>query len=38
MDFTRGPLLALGTIVLYTAAIVVAATIAFQRRDIAGTS
>lgn len=38
VDFTRGPLLALGTIVLYTTVIIVAATITFQRRDIAGAS
>jgi ABC-type transport system involved in multi-copper enzyme maturation permease subunit len=38
VDFTRGPMLALGTILLYTAVIIVAATIAFKRRDIAGTS
>jgi hypothetical protein len=38
VEFTRGPLLALGTIVLYTSVVVVAATIAFQRRDIAGAS
>ena len=38
VDFSRGPLLALGTIVLYTTMLVVAATIAFQRRDIAGNS
>ena len=38
VEFTRGPVLALGTIVVYTAVLVAAATIAFQRRDIAGTS
>jgi hypothetical protein len=38
VDFTRGPLLALGTIVVYAGVIVGAAAIAFQRRDIAGTS
>jgi hypothetical protein len=37
-NFTRGPLLALGTIVVYAAVIVAAATAAFQRRDIAGSS
>ena len=38
VDFTRGPAVALGTIVVYAAMLVAAATIAFQRRDIAGTS
>ncbi len=38
VDFTRGPVIALGTIVLYTAAFVALATITFQRRDIAGTT
>jgi ABC-type transport system involved in multi-copper enzyme maturation permease subunit len=38
VEFTRGPLLALGTIVAYTAVMVVAASVAFQRRDIAGAS
>jgi hypothetical protein len=38
VNFTRGPLLALGTILLYTSVIVGAATSAFHRRDIAGTS
>lgn len=38
VPFTRGPLLALLTLVAYTAVIVVAATITFQRRDIAGSS
>ena len=38
VDFTRGPLLALGTIIVYTAIVVTAATITFQRRDIAGTA
>jgi hypothetical protein len=38
VSFTRGPLLALCTLVAYTVVIVVAATIAFDRRDIAGTS
>ena len=37
-DFARGPLLALGTITAYTGVIVVAATIAFHRRDVAGAS
>jgi len=38
VEFSRGPLLALLTIGLYTALMVVAATITFQRRDIAGSS
>jgi hypothetical protein len=38
VDFTRGPLVALGTIVVYVVVIAGAATITFQRRDIAGTS
>ena len=38
VDFTRGPLLALVTLVFYTAVLVAVATITFQRRDIAGTS
>lgn len=38
VDFAHGPLVALGTITAYTGTIVVAATIAFQRRDIAGAS
>jgi hypothetical protein len=38
VDFSRGPLLALVTISAYTAAMVLAATITFQRRDIAGGS
>ena len=38
VEFTRSPVVALGTIVMYTTAFVVLATIAFQRRDIAGTS
>jgi hypothetical protein len=37
-EFSRGPLLALLTIGLYTVLMVVAATITFQRRDIAGSS
>jgi hypothetical protein len=36
VEFSRGPLLALLTIVAYTALVVAAATITFQRRDIAG--
>ncbi len=36
VDFTRGPLLALGTLLLYTTLIVVAGTMTFRRRDIAG--
>jgi hypothetical protein len=35
VDFTRGPLLALGTLVLYTALFFVAGTITFRHRDIA---
>ncbi len=35
-DFTRGPVLALLTLVVYTALLVTATTIVFQRRDIAG--
>jgi ABC-type transport system involved in multi-copper enzyme maturation permease subunit len=38
VPFTRGPLLALCTLVAYTVVIVVGATIAFERRDVAGTS
>ena len=38
VDFTRGPLLALCTLVAYTAVFIVGATVAFERRDIAGTS
>lgn len=38
VNFTRGPLLALVTLLVYTGVIVLAATIAFQRRDIAGSS
>ena len=38
VEFTRGPVLALVTLVVYTAVLVAAATIVFQRRDIAGTS
>jgi hypothetical protein len=38
VNFTRGPLLALITIALYTGVIVLAATISFHRRDIAGGS
>ena len=38
VEFTRGPVLALGTIVFYTSVLVVAATVSFQRRDIAGTA
>ncbi|MGZ8763957.1 MAG: hypothetical protein ACXW2Y_11600 [Acidimicrobiia bacterium] len=34
--FSRGPLLALFTVIAYTALLIVAATITFQRRDIAG--
>ena len=38
VEFTRGPLLALGTIAVYTSVPVIAATMSFQRRDIAGTA
>lgn len=38
VEFIRGPLLALGTIVLYISVLVVTSTIVFQRRDIAGSS
>jgi hypothetical protein len=38
VSFTRGPVLALCTLVAYTLVIVAGATIAFERRDIAGTS
>ena len=38
VGFTRGPLLALATIALYTAVLVALATIAFQRRDIAAST
>jgi hypothetical protein len=37
-EFSRGPVVALSTLVVYTALIVAAATIAFRRRDIAGSS
>ncbi len=37
-SFTRGPLLALMTVLGYTAVAVVAATIVFRRRDLASTS
>jgi hypothetical protein len=36
VDFSRGPLLALLTISLYTVVLVASATVMFQRRDIAG--
>jgi len=36
VEFTRGPVLALLTLVAYTTVVLVAATVAFQRRDIAG--
>ena len=36
--FSRGPLLALFTIIAYTAVLVIAATLDFRRRDIAGIS
>ena len=38
VDFTRSPMIALVTVVLYTTILVIAATVSFQRRDIAGTS
>ena len=38
VDFTRDPVVALGTIVVYSAVLVAVATIVFQRRDIAGTA
>ncbi len=38
VEFTRGPWLALATLVIYTAVIIATATAVFQRRDIAGTS
>jgi hypothetical protein len=38
VDFTRGPLLALVTLVLYAVVLVGVATITFKRRDIAGTA
>ena len=38
VEFSRSPVVALGTIVLYTTVFVVLATVAFVRRDIAGTS
>jgi hypothetical protein len=38
VEFTRGPLLALATLAVYTVVLVVAATIVFRRRDIAGSS
>jgi hypothetical protein len=37
-EFTRGPVLALTTVVVYTAVLVAAATLTFRRRDIAGSS
>lgn len=38
VKFVRSPTLALGTVVVYTAALLIAATVAFARRDVAGTS
>lgn len=38
VDFTRGPMLALGTIVLYTAVAITGATLGFRRRDVSGIS
>src|SRR4029077_19432926 len=36
VPFTRGPLVALGTIVVYAGVIIGAATLAFRQRDISG--
>ena len=38
VEFSRGPWLALATLVIYTAVIIATATVVFRRRDIAGTS
>ena len=38
VDFTRSPAVALGTIILYTTVFVVISTVAFRRRDVAGTT
>ena len=38
VEFTRGPVVALGSVVLYTAVLVTVATVLFARRDVAGTS
>jgi hypothetical protein len=38
VEFSRGPLVALATVVLYTAVLVILATVLFHRRDIAGAS
>jgi hypothetical protein len=38
VEFSRGPLLALVSLILYATVLVAAATILFKRRDIAGTS
>jgi hypothetical protein len=38
VEFRRGPLVALATVLLYAAVIVAAATLVFRRRDIAGVS
>jgi hypothetical protein len=38
VDFSRGPLLALITLLLYTAVLAAAATVVFKRRDIAGSA
>lgn len=38
VKFVRSPTLALGTVVVYTAVVLIAATVAFARRDVAGTS
>ncbi len=36
VDFTRSPVVALGTVVVYTTVFIVLATVTFQRRDVAG--
>jgi hypothetical protein len=38
VEFSRGPLLALVTLVLYASVLVAVATVLFRRRDLAGTS
>ena len=38
VEFVRSPLLALSTILLYTTVLLGVATLAFSRRDVAGTS
>jgi hypothetical protein len=37
-EFTRGPLASIVTVTLYSAVLVVAATLAFRRRDVAGSA